>query len=569
MLQPSSFARWIVGLASLAAAATIGRSLPQEGPKPLPTDLVERIGVHLVQVAIIATDRQGNPVTDLKAEDIAVKDRGERRNLAYLEPLRPRPPSGDLPAVRLLVDAPGGWAGPVPSDGRGAEYLIFFIDVENDPRLGVEEAQRELLEHAAQDLDPSARVAVVSYDGTLHQELPFTHDREALGGAIQRALSRSGRPSVDLTARIRRLLSHVEDCVLSGGAMGPAIGGERCLRDVLNDYREETRPRSKEFLGALKDTIRFASGLRGRKAIVAVSHGVDVDPMPVLVEALRAILGNTDQVARLQLDIGFGDESRHLMDEVIRFALDRNIAIHFLDRSQAPTGDFGASRSFPLQPGAQPMRAAFVAAQSDMEELAASTGGFFVASVDVGAGLKKIVGAQAGAYEVGFYVDQVPDSDRLHKVKVTSKRKGVYLHHRRAYPATPVSGSLPLKGEIVLGPPAAPGEGGRGSRHSFDIEVDPKSLGYRETGNEVTADFTLHFIVQDLQGRVLADSYHFLNHAYPLDIWKKGAAAPVRIHGWVELDPGAYTLTAVFRNLDDEREGELQNAIEVLPGGER
>jgi hypothetical protein len=304
--------------------------------------------------------------------------------------------------------------------------------------------------------------------------------------------------------------------------------------------------------------VEFAGGLRGRKTVVATSHGVAVDVMPELLEAMRAVFGETAQVARLQLDVGFGSEPRLELDRLLRLAMANKVSLAFVDRSRKPAGDVVASQGNMQQAAARPMQVAFTAAQESLKEIAVSTGGIFTASTDLGAALRKVVLAQQGGYELGYYVDEAPPADRMAKVSVDSTRKGVRIHHRRGYFAQKDTATTSFKGRIVLGAP-------RGARHTFRIELDPAELGYAVEGEQASANFTLHLIVQDEQGRRLAESFHFINHAYPRAVWEAGQSKPVTIPGWIEADPGAYGILAVVRNIVTGREGEIATALEVAP----
>jgi hypothetical protein len=101
----------------------------------------------------------------------------------------------------------------------------------------------------------------------------------------------------------------------------------------------------------------------------------------------------------------------------------------------------------------------------------------------------------------------------------------------------------------------------------FSIVVDPDQLGYQEfpAAGVAEATLTLHFRVETEEGRPLADSYHFLSHTYPLELWEKDDVEPIIIKGWVELPPYDYRLVAVIRNARTGMGGELAIALAV-PG---
>ena len=341
------------------------------------------------------------------------------------------------------------------------------------------------------------------------------------------------------------------------------------MRDVAMLYVEERRPRSQGYFDALEGLIRVMGGLQGRKVVLALSHGVAADPTAEIAEAMRAVVGNTDQVANMIQYLGFSEGSRLEMDRVIDLALREGVTFHFVDRNPVPTWDSGASQMEAHRPAARPYQAAHVAAQMDLEELAVNTGGSFVADTDVFEGMSYAMDLEVGAYLVGYYTDRFLTAKQMRKISITTSRKGVRLSHRRgSYDQPSVSDVV---GAVRLGSISAAKEDAsekqqQPSRNSFvpfQIVADPRGIGYETVGKGVHASFTLHVQVLDAKGRIVADGFRFLNHAYPLDVWESGEVEPVVINGWAELPPGRYSLNALIRNPVNGRKGELVQVIDV------
>jgi len=539
-----------------------------EKPEPLPSRQVEKVEVRLVQIPVIAQDRNGRPIGDLTADEFVVKEGGEKLPVAFLDPFVPaveRPgPDGE---VRLYVGAPGGWDGVVTSGPGEPRYMVIFVDVENDQKLSRPEAMQDVLRFVEEELDPSFRTAVMSYNGEVHQEVTFTADKEAVATGIRRAYARPSRPQLDLTARIQGLIRELEQCEVgeSTAYSFERAADEACLRTVALQYGDEHRPQSKDYLHALEGVVRYAGGLKGRKSVLAVSHGVAVDSTTEVLEAMRAYYGNTEQLATLQLHIMAGEGARLEMDELMALAVQQQVALSFVDRNSAPTGTGGARQSVQPMPGARPYEAAFVAAQADLEEIATHTGGVFRHTPqDLFRGLKQALSLEEGGYMLGYYVDEYFSPKRLRRVKVDTTRKGVELVHRRGYYSSPTYSDT-FVGTIALGTPLRLEDDGRaGQFQPFTIVVDPKGLGYTDAGGgEAVANLTLHFRVETVEGRPLADSYHFLMHAYPIDLWNAGDVEPVTINGWVELPPFDYRLVAVLRNARSGLGGEFATTLSV------
>jgi VWFA-related protein len=561
--------RRLLTLVLLLGLLPCGPLPAQEETEPQETDFTEDVEVRLVQIAILARDRQGRPVEDLTPDEIVVKDRGAKMKVAFLDPFIDRyQDDGPVPDVRLYVGAPGGWEGVQTAATTEPRYIAFFVDIENDQKLRKDEALEDLIRFAENYLDSSYRAAVVSYDGEINLEVPFTQNRSAVVAGLRRAFGRGARPDLDLRARVQGLIRQMEQC-------GPedtsayafvATADAECLRGVALEYGDERRPATEDYFDALDNLIRFVSGLKGRKTVLAMSHGRTADPVVEVIEAMRAVYGNNEQLSQLRLDL-VGEGARIRMDELMSLALTQQVTLHFVDRNSAPSGDFNAS-SRGHMPGARPMLAAFTAPQMDLEEMAVHTGGVFQHTPDdLYRGLKRAIDLERGGYLLGYYVEDYLSPKRLRKVTIGTERKATRIFHRRGYYEIEARAAT-LAGEISLGTPVSlEEEGKQGLFYPFRMSVSPLALGYVVEKDVAGATLTLHFQVEWWNGRVLTDSYHFLNHGYPRDLWESGQIEPITINGWVELPPGKYRLVATLKNVKIGFGGELVADVEVPETG--
>ena len=537
------------------------------GDEPRPSSLTEEVTVRLIQVPILAKNRNGEPITDLTAEEIRVKDRGEKMKVAFLEPLAREEAADPLPPTRLFIDAPGGWEAVSESTDYEPRYVTILVDMEHDPGLRRDEAMEDTIRFVRERMVPGTRIAVFTYVGEVHQELLFSSDPDAVASAIRSAYGRMGRADVDMRGRVRELVRQMQDCVSETGAF-VNTASEACVEDVAMLYADERKPRTADFYEALDGMIRVLGGLQGRKVVFAISHGVASDPTAEVAEALRAAIGNTEQVANLVQYLGFSEGARMEMDRVIDVALREGVTIHFMDRMPAPTWDTGANQMEAFRPGARPAYAAYTAAQMDLEEIAVNTGGSFVADTHVFEGLSYAMDLEAGAYLLGYYTDHYLSAKQMRKVKISTARRGVRISHRRGSYDLPTVSDVVGKfrvGEIKPPKPAAEGEK-RAPGNSFipfQVVADPRGLGYETVGNGVHASFTVHIQIQDAKSRVVADGFRFLNHAYPLGAWESGEIEPIVINGWAELPPGRYSLHAEIHNPVNGHRGELLQILEV------
>jgi VWFA-related protein len=553
-------------LIALAVSGTLAIATVATSPETTPRATPERVEVRLAQMAILAKDRKGNPVDDLVAEEIVVKDRGNKMRVAFLEPFVRESGPGEIPDVRLFVAAPGSEEQTTRSTDAEPQYLILVIDVEHDYRLLKPQAIEHCTRFVRERLQPGDRVAVFSYNGQLNEELMFTTNPDELAAAVMRAYDRPPRPQLDTRARTKQLIDDFQNCS-SGDQSGTAVGQESCARQVALEYTDEMRPGANDFLDALDAVIRFAGGLQSRATVIALSHGAAMNPANVVVEAARAAYGNTDVLAGLRLEIGTGEGARVEMDRMLELALRERVTLHFIDRNPQLGTDHDARLGTPFEAGAQPMEVAHTAPQHDLQEMAAQTGGVFLASENLFEALTQVRDLERGGYLLGYYLNEPLSAKQLAKVNVKTARKGVRLLHRRGYYAGDGI-ARSAGGSLVLGIPLSLEEDGRpGQFVPFTIVADPKRLGYELSAEKAGANLTLSVRVSSVDGRSIAETFHRFGHAFPVQTWRAGQAEPIEIRGWTECPPGDYRINVLLRNPKTGDRIEASVALTVPEGG--
>ncbi len=150
----------------LAAAST------QEDPQG--AGFLETVKVNLVEIDVVVTDRDGNPVGGLTVEDFQLSEDGRKVKLTHF-----RAGQGGLPGGGAMD--PELTAAPSPPS-----YVVLLID-----NFAIHPANRArvasgLEDYLARELDGDTWFAIASYDGYLNMRQTFTQDRallqEAVGG---------------------------------------------------------------------------------------------------------------------------------------------------------------------------------------------------------------------------------------------------------------------------------------------------------------------------------------------------------------------------------------------------
>ena len=190
-------------LGGLVAAVRV--SFAQQPPPQRRGGVREEARVELVVVDAYVTDRGGDPIPDLTPADFHVRVDGKRVPLESVDWV-----PADLPEIPIegtLSETPAGRPFTLAGPGR---LIVFFFQADFEPsrlvglvRMGLQ-ARRFL-----DDLLPTDRVAVVSYDSHLKLRQDFTNDHQKIRDALFDAI-RTGEQVPIETAYFPSIAEHFD-----------------------------------------------------------------------------------------------------------------------------------------------------------------------------------------------------------------------------------------------------------------------------------------------------------------------------------------------------------------------
>src|SRR5436305_4492508 len=139
----------------------------------------EQVEVNVVNVDVRATDSSGQPVTGLGKGDFEVLEDGKRVSLTNFEAVTGDRASRTATAPLAPV-APGPQAVATTAETLPEEQRLHFViyidnfNLQAAHRARILKPLRKLVE---EQLAPTDRVMIVTYDQSVHVRLPFTSDR--------------------------------------------------------------------------------------------------------------------------------------------------------------------------------------------------------------------------------------------------------------------------------------------------------------------------------------------------------------------------------------------------------
>jgi VWFA-related protein len=225
----------------------------------------ETLEVRIINVDVVVTDKAGNPIPGLTADDFEIFENGRRQPVTNFAEYREAAPllSGDEKPEELPITV----ATKPPEKRR----LLFFIDrlqlVETANREDFFRGLRAFVEETMREGDEAA---IYFFGTSLHTLVAMTPDRSAILEAIATIESesrlRTDQEAMELAeigARARMYASDAAAGVPGGGAM-EELDRRQAAQRAYDEQRRKTL--------AINTVIQAAAGLEGRKVMILVTH---------------------------------------------------------------------------------------------------------------------------------------------------------------------------------------------------------------------------------------------------------------------------------------------------------
>ena len=493
----------------------------------------EAIDVTLVNLEIIATDGRGEPVTDLRPEELRIFEDGEPVEIDYFTPPEiSAPPAGG----GELAPEPGA-APPAPAAATPGErkHVIILIDNAHlspaNRNILLKRMRRELRRF----MDDDTWVMVVNKDREIRIERRLTNDLGMVDAALERIQLTAKGGALDIATEklLQREMARARGA--GAGVGGGALSEEEGLqdaRDVLSSiemHAQSVAQRVQHTCQVLGYFVDSLSGVPGRKALFYISDGMPISPAELLFrqwwQKYGLAYGDQFGLSSPQDRAQDYDTSEAILDLIAEAAANR-VAFYPIDTSQEP-GSRAVSAANAEVTVAEQVLNFGDSDQVALGLLAKSTGG---KSAINAAGFENLVDQVRedfdSYYALGF-VSRFQGDGKTHKVKVEVTRDGVKLRYLDRYRSKNSDqlmadrtlaalyldeASNPLDVRLELGEPsAAEGEGKsrrRKQRKPADTYVVPvvvrlplANLSLVPEDAAHTGNISLFLVVQDEAGR--------------------------------------------------------------------
>lgn len=391
----------------------------EQQQQPAPDQPIFRGGISTVRVDIIVTDKQGNPVTDLKLEDFQIEEDG-----------KPQKPE-TFRLVKIDADVQPGYTQrsirtrndeETAAQDENSRIFAFFLDDYHVLRESSMALKKPVVDFIANQLAPND-LATVMHPLTPVDAMVLTRNHQGIINTVEKFEGRKYnyepvnaieqgyvyRLTPDAIEMIRRQVTLT------------AIRGACVKLGSLREGRKSLILISEGFNSMLPPQMRtnMPGGYTGGGASGIGAPGATTDPFAAENNPL-------EDRARFSADIDMQREMQDVWDACNR----NNTAIYSVDPRGLAVGGFDITSNISMRTSQQYLSSS----QDTLRDLSSNTDGRAIVNRnDLAAGMKQIIRDSSAYYLVGYNSTLAPTDGKFHEIKVRVKRPGVQVRHRKGY----------------------------------------------------------------------------------------------------------------------------------------
>ncbi len=571
--RPNHVARVLAVLSTTLLATALPAATTRKDQPAADRSFGETVDVRVVNVDVIVTDQDGQPVYGLGRGDFRIFEDGKSQEITNFYRVE---------GIRLQADGQDDWQTITP-DSSFRRRVLLLIDNNFVHKPERDRAVTALQSYLDQKFDGSYEWGVISVGDEVRVLEPFTSDklrvREALD-RIKRLPTFADRYRLDryfLNDPVRVRQAQRADAATRGGYES----GDNTDHDDRFEHglRFESKMNVASTLhafertaGAMIQAFHAYSNLPGNKVLVWITGGVPMLPEYGTegdkMSPNGAISDKDGELREYQMEL------RKLVDRVAFEANAAQFKVYPVKSvglvSQIPQADVSYRSS-----GATFSTAAFSSAvevdDSDSAQLslALGTGGLYLTSNRIGDSFEEVDQDTSAFYSLG-YRPQRPEDDQMHKIRVQVLKPGLIARSRKGYVdlspdrrlervlATPLpfpreKGSLPVAIDV-----SEPG----GGQVLATLHLPSKALTFLPNGDSYVGKFKIFLTIHDAVGNLVDLVSEEKNVEFPSAQLSEAQAGEFRYGLKFRLKKkGSYVVSVTLR---DEATDEIGTAFSNL-----
>jgi VWFA-related protein len=543
-----------------------------------------RVTTRLVMLDVVARDKAGQPVTDLKASDFTVSEKGKPQKITVFTLERPAPASTPAPLPPNVFTNRPGYRMPE------GPLTILLLDGMNTQLANQAYARQQLLKYLAAQHHANERMAVFALSDTLRVLQDFTSDPRLLRAALESYQATESSALHEAAPRPPSTLSGGDTRL--GGAMADR------MRTTLHQFESEQSALNLErrigaTLASLRLIARAMAGYPGRKNLIWVSAAFPVVLFPdsALPSVRITLLGQQNATTNVMRT---WEPELKATENLLSEA---QVAVYPVDArglvgggSVADASRSGLNEAGLLKLGAEYSQTvtgesgALVDSQAAMKDLADETGGrAYYNRNDIDNAVALSVADGSTYYLLGYYPEDKSADGSFRKISVAVNRPEVQLRHRPGYYAiddvkvAKQKGEKEKEGELMMAlgteslvtnmvvfdarvtPPAA-----AGGPVTVEVLVDPGTLSTEPLGGgqqQLSVNFYAAAFAPD--GKLVAHKESKIEAPLSAEQYGKMQQGGLPFQAQLDLKPGNYSVRVAIRDNRTGYFGTLEAPISV------
>ncbi len=406
-----------------------------------------RANTRLVVVDVVATDKKGQPVAGLKADDFTLEENGKKQKLSVF--IAPGAANGAKPQST----PPDIFSNHPEHVGPAGVPTVLLIDAANSPFKDQSYARSQMLKYIAEQGQSGHPMAVLTLTDQVRVLQQFTSDPQVLMAVIKNLKPQEQILQPGATAPE----SHGVTTPLRDGSGGTAVSSAiasaqaavQQFADIQVGYNLERR--TQITIEAMKSLSRILGGLPGRKNVVWLTASLPFDLIPedrnVSDAELLADLPGQGRQRPLSVNAAgsLAAEARQLHGQEIKEVESKlasaNIAIYPVDLTGLMSGMESSANQggsvysdTALSDRVASGLSAQQASQGTMREVAAQTGGTaYINQNEIKNGIALAVSDEMASYSLGYYPENKKWDGKFRSLKVKVDQGDTQLRYRKGF----------------------------------------------------------------------------------------------------------------------------------------
>jgi len=386
----------------LTAAALLLQGVPlgaQESGQPVAAQGRIRVTTELVLVNVVARDKKGNLIKDLKKEDFTLYEDGKKQeissfdfeNVDQLAATAGPTVSGVAPGTLLHSSKKA----PPTLDARDRRLILLFFDFSAMQPEEIDRSVDAAKKFVHEKMQPADLIAVISLSTNMHVDCDFTDDQQKLASVLSSYNSGEGQG-------------------FDNGATGSSEGAAETGGSFTEDDTDLSTFNADRKLLAIQSLMQALGKLPQKKSVIYFSNGITqsgVDNQSALRAATAAAVKSNASIYSLDV---------RGLQAFPPGGQAQNASLH------GQSAYTGASTLNDLNGNA--------ASQDTLATLSADTGGkAFFDSNDFSGIFSQVQKDSSVYYVLGFTSNNPAKDGRFRHLKVTVKRPDLKLDFRSGY----------------------------------------------------------------------------------------------------------------------------------------